>query len=181
MTIDESFRELGLSPGSSDAEVKEAWRRLAARWHPDRNASPHALRKIQRINRAIEEIRQWRKSGFADLQQTSEAPADMPEESVEQQVSITLEEACSGCSRELHGEVVEACAECHGSGHEVRASTCPHGADPLVPVARHQPRLRNLRRQGRGARGLRRLRRQGPHAPAQVPLPHRGAGRYTGR
>jgi DnaJ-class molecular chaperone len=134
MTIDESFRELGLSPGSNDTEVKEAWRRLAARWHPDRNTSPHALRKIQRINRAIEEIRQWRKSGFADLQQTAESPADVAEESVEQQVSITLEEACAGCSRELHGEVVEECAECHGSGHEP-ASTCSrcHGSGRTGP------------------------------------------------
>lgn len=124
MTIDESFRELGLSPGSSDTQVKEAWRRLAARWHPDRNKSPHALRKIQRINRAIEEIRQWRASGFADLQQAYEAPADVPEEVVEHQVPITLEEACAGCSRDLHGEVVEECAACHGSGNEARASAC---------------------------------------------------------
>jgi molecular chaperone DnaJ len=124
MTIDESFRELGLSPGSSEAEVKVAWRRLAAHWHPDRNASPHALRKIQRINRAVEEIRQWRASGFADLRQTAEAPAGAPEKIVDQQVSITLEEACAGCSRDLHGEVVEECAQCHGSGREARPSMC---------------------------------------------------------
>jgi len=40
--------------------VKAAWRRLSARWHPDRNDSPQALRKIQRINRALEEIRRAR-------------------------------------------------------------------------------------------------------------------------
>jgi DnaJ-class molecular chaperone len=135
MTIDESFRELGLPPGSTEAEVKEAWRRLAARWHPDRNKSPHALRRIQRINRAVEEIRQWRASGFADLQPTREPPADVPEDLVEQQVSISLEEACTGCSRELHGEVVEDCAPCHGSGHEARASTCQrcHGSGRTRP------------------------------------------------
>jgi DnaJ-class molecular chaperone len=124
MNVDDSFRELGLPPGSSDAEVKVAWRRLAARWHPDRNASPHALRKIQRINRAVEEIRQWRASGFADLQQTREAPAGTPETIVDSQVTVTLEEACTGCSREVHGEVVEECAPCRGSGREARRSTC---------------------------------------------------------
>ena len=50
MHLDDSYHELGLAPGSSDAEVKAAWRRLSARWHPDRNDSPQALRKMQRIN-----------------------------------------------------------------------------------------------------------------------------------
>lgn len=124
MTLDESFRELGLSPGSSDAQVKQAWRQLAAHWHPDRNASPQALRKIQRINRALDEIRRWRASGFADLPQARECAPQEAEEILDQQVSITLEEACGGCSRELQGEVVEACDQCDGSGHEPRASAC---------------------------------------------------------
>lgn len=124
MTIDDSFRELGLPPGSSDAEVKDAWRKLAARWHPDRNASPHALRKIQRINRAVDEIRRWRASGFADLHELREAPPGAREEVVEHELAITLEEACTGCSRDLHGEVVEECAECEGRGREAVASEC---------------------------------------------------------
>ena len=60
MHLDDSYHELGLAPGSSDAEVKAAWRRLSARWHPDRNDSPQALRKMQRINWALKAIRQAR-------------------------------------------------------------------------------------------------------------------------
>lgn len=54
---DDAYAELGLDPGASAAEVKAAWRRLAAQWHPDRNRSAGAIGRMQRINRALEEIR----------------------------------------------------------------------------------------------------------------------------
>jgi molecular chaperone DnaJ len=127
MNIDESFRELGLPPGSSDTEVKEAWRRLAARWHPDRNASPHALRKIQRINRALAEIRLW-KAGSASHQAAEEPEEEQQQPAgaapIEHSVTISLEEACTGCSRELHGQVHETCADCGGTGLHAKPAPC---------------------------------------------------------
>jgi len=123
MNIDESYRELGLAPTATDAEVKEAWRRLAAQWHPDRNASPQALRKIQRINSALAEIRRVKGMGPA----TGPAPFTAQEaapEVVEHRVTLTLEEACTGCTRELHGQVEERCTDCAGAGLHARASTC---------------------------------------------------------
>lgn len=116
MNIDESYAELGLEPGCSDAEVKEAWRRLAARWHPDRNPSPQALRKIQRINRALAEIRRWK----AD-EETAEGEAAVV---VEHSLDLTLEEAARGCSRELRGELVDDCAHCAGSGVQAQPQRC---------------------------------------------------------
>jgi hypothetical protein len=77
LNVEESYSELGLDPDCSDAEIKTAWRRLAARWHPDRNASPQALRKIQRINRAVEEIRRARAS-FADSGDEADVPDPRP-------------------------------------------------------------------------------------------------------
>jgi molecular chaperone DnaJ len=121
MNIKESYRELGLAPGSSDTEIKEAWRRLAARWHPDRNASAHALRKIQRINRALAEIRRW-KAGAAVEADDGEEPAC--ETVVEHTVTVTLEEAFTGCTRELTGELVEDCRECAGTGLQAEPTRC---------------------------------------------------------
>ncbi len=120
MNVDESYSELGLHPGCSDAEIKSAWRRLAARWHPDRNASPQALRKIQRINRALEEIRRARESGPAPL----EEPDPPPRKVHEHQVELALEEALAGCARTLHGELVDECHDCHGRGVEPQPRTC---------------------------------------------------------
>jgi molecular chaperone DnaJ len=56
--IESAFAELGLAADATELEVKAAWRRLVSQWHPDRNGSATALAKMQRINRAIEAIRQ---------------------------------------------------------------------------------------------------------------------------
>ena len=121
MDLDDPYHELGLAPGSSDAEVKVAWRRLSARWHPDRNSSPHALRKIQRINRALEMIRNARGEPAAE---TAGPASDAEKSTVEHTISLTLEEVVTGCVREVRGEVSEDCAECSGSGLQLQATQC---------------------------------------------------------
>lgn len=121
MDVDDCYQELGVAPGASDAEVKAAWRRLAARWHPDRNDSPEALRKIQRINRALEEIR---RSKQGDAAAHEEAHVEPDEAATELTVHLSVEEIAKGCVRELRGEIAEDCADCEGSGRQVRASSC---------------------------------------------------------
>ncbi|MEJ8840184.1 DnaJ C-terminal domain-containing protein [Ramlibacter sp. AN1133] len=132
MNVEDSYRELGLTPDSTDAEVKAAWRRLAARWHPDRNTSPHALRKIQRINRALEEIRRFRASGFGPVTESG-FPFDAgaatqaraaPERTLLHTVHLTLEEAIAGCIKDLEGEVVEDCIACAATGWQKHAAEC---------------------------------------------------------
>lgn len=122
MNVDDSYQELGLAPGSSDAEVKAAWRRLVAQWHPDRNDSPKAVRKMQRINRAWEEIRRARAQSGAP--QEPEPQPEPAEPAVEHSVAITLEEVVTGCTRELRGALVEDCAECAGSGLQGQPTRC---------------------------------------------------------
>lgn len=121
MDLDDPYHELGLAPGSSDAEVKVAWRRLSARWHPDRNNSVHALRKIQRINRALEMIRNARDKPEAE---TEDPAADAEKSTVQHTISLTLEEVVTGCVREVRGEVAGDCAECSGSGLQLHATQC---------------------------------------------------------
>lgn len=116
VNVEECYTELGLRADCSDAELKAAWRRLAARWHPDRNGSPQALRKIQRINRALEEIRKAREAG---------GDPEQPARTVDHSVRVTLEEALAGCSRELQGTLEDACAACDGSGLQAHATACP--------------------------------------------------------
>jgi molecular chaperone DnaJ len=60
MPSSDAYAELGLAPEASDAELKAAWRRLVARWHPDRNRRPDAAQRMQRINSAYLSIREAR-------------------------------------------------------------------------------------------------------------------------
>lgn len=48
------YEILGVSRSASDQEIKQAYRRLALKWHPDRNKSPEAEEKFKEINQAYE-------------------------------------------------------------------------------------------------------------------------------
>ena len=65
--IQDPYRVLGLEPGASDDEVKAAYRRLAKKYHPDRNpGNKAAAEKMNEINAAYDAI----KSGQADRYST---------------------------------------------------------------------------------------------------------------
>jgi DnaJ like chaperone protein len=65
-TADAQYSRLGLTPEASDAEVKRAYRQLAAAHHPDRvshlgrGAVEQATRRFQEIQDAYEDIRRLR-------------------------------------------------------------------------------------------------------------------------
>ncbi len=49
---------LGLSPGATGKQIKKAYRRLAMKFHPDRNPdNPEAEKKFKQIQRAYERLR----------------------------------------------------------------------------------------------------------------------------
>ena len=85
--------ELGLKADATLAQVKKAYRRLAAQWYPDRNADPQAVRRMQRINEAyrllcervdaetITSLVDWRaQNGVARLAIYSPRPSTLAEQ-----------------------------------------------------------------------------------------------------
>jgi DnaJ-class molecular chaperone len=50
------YKVLELSPGASAEQVKQAYRRLAMKWHPDRNKTHGAEEKFKHIKEAYEKL-----------------------------------------------------------------------------------------------------------------------------
>ncbi|KAL6045938.1 DnaJ-like protein [Balamuthia mandrillaris] len=50
------YEVLGLEPNADEDEIKAAYRRLAMKWHPDKNPSPDATAKFQEISYAYRKL-----------------------------------------------------------------------------------------------------------------------------
>ena len=54
MSTQDPYDVLGLPATASPQDIKQAFRRLAARWHPDRNPDPQAAARFRAAQAAYE-------------------------------------------------------------------------------------------------------------------------------
>ena len=70
--MEDPYKVLGVSPNASDEEIKQAYRRLAKKYHPDLNpGDEEAAKKMQQVNAAYEKIKNPQKAqqGYGGYQQ----------------------------------------------------------------------------------------------------------------
>ncbi len=58
---------LGLSPGATTKQIKSAYRKLALKYHPDRNKSAGAARKFQELSEAYDYLLEQPEAGLNDV------------------------------------------------------------------------------------------------------------------
>lgn len=139
---------LGVARDSGPHEWKRAYRRLAMRWHPDRNPDPHATERFKQIGAAYEQLL------AVDLPESpqsgaTEAAAEPSPEAAEpvrkaadirHNLELDLEEAAAGCRKTVHYTRGKACPTCDGSGEAGIARTrfCDacHGSGRIRDAAR---------------------------------------------
>ncbi len=61
----------GISQDANFQEIKKSYRKLAKKYHPDRNKSPHAEETIKKINEAFEILSDKRKRKQYDLESSN--------------------------------------------------------------------------------------------------------------
>jgi DnaJ like chaperone protein len=60
------FKDLGVSPSASAADLKKAWKRQMMQHHPDRGGNPETAKKINSAYQAILKSRGIKDSIYAD-------------------------------------------------------------------------------------------------------------------
>lgn len=119
---------LGLAPGADVGEIKLAFRRLAMRWHPDRNPDPAAADHFRRLRAAFESLL----DGLPPTEPAAGPPPDTDTAArgadLQETLEISLEEACLGGLRTLVREESTPCEDCQGSGEQTLSHSrlCPH-------------------------------------------------------
>ena len=121
---------LGVPQNASPAEIKRAYRRLAMRWHPDRNTSPEATERFKQIQGAYDQLLAVDMPDSAETATPQEDEvAPEPEVSVPKAADIRLNlelsmyEAASGCSKTIAYTRGNPCSICDGTGESGIART----------------------------------------------------------
>lgn len=120
------YKILGLSKNATDEEVKKAYRKLALKYHPDKQIDKsdeekkESEEKFKEIAEAYDIIINKKQNNNIDL---SDLFSSIRSEVIQQIVPITLQDIIKG-KKTITLNIPHVCSECDGIGGEVEI--CPH-------------------------------------------------------
>lgn len=136
MSLKDLYSVLELEPDASDDDLKKAYRKLAVKYHPDKNKDSGAEEKFKKISEAYNILTDPElKEKYIQTGSIDEMMNNMPNindifnnifashfnvQQNNQQVHImchiTLNEVYEGCVKKLDYDIVDKCNECNGIG-----------------------------------------------------------------
>jgi len=137
--VKDPYKVLGVSKDASQEDIAKAYKKLASKYHPDVN--PDGTEKFKEISEAYECLDHNKKNSkrkstfnsyfdefsddiFVNLSKRYHSDNNRRYNHIEVVVEISLEEALSGCDKEVTYKVKESCEKCSGSGAE-ETKECP--------------------------------------------------------
>lgn len=124
------YNILNISETVSQEEIESAYKKLALKYHPDRNKDKDASEKFKQISEAYEILKDKnkrldydnRRKGinefniFSTIFKSNPRSANLKPTNLKTTVKITLEEILTGCEKTLKIKKPEPCFSCSGSG-----------------------------------------------------------------
>jgi len=173
MTVDMKLYDiLGIKSNATQKEITKSYRKLAMKWHPDRNKSKNAEQKFKEITEAYsilndkEKKEKYDKYGFDGMKQNVDVNMPDPSELFNmffnnvheskkeeypkqiKKIDLTLEELYSGCVKQFDIDIKLRCKICNGNGSNF-IITCPkcNGNGVFIKIIRMGPIIQQIKKQ----------------------------------
>lgn len=152
MNLKEAYAALGLAEGSTPADAKKAFRKLAQKLHPDINKAPDAEVQFKKINEAYQVIEKGTDNGPTNHQHQQSGYDPIAEffknfggqqkrivlQDINIQVALKFKDSVIGCKSQIKYERNVKCSPCQGQGKVILNNGCKRCKGLGVIVQRQQ-------------------------------------------